>query len=63
MFRNCGSRRHSASLFNRRDFLRLGGLSIGGIGGLGLADVLRLKAAGTTSSTVRSVIMICTIAV
>ena len=65
MFRNCGSRRHSASLFGRRDFLRIGGLSIGGIGGLGLADLLRLKAAATTSGarpttgSIRSVIMVC----
>jgi hypothetical protein len=58
-FKNCGSRRHSASLINRRDLLRIGGLSIGGIGGLGLADLLRLRAAGTTGGTVRSVIMIC----
>ena len=65
MFRNCGSRQHVASIFSRRDFLRIGGLSIGGIGGLGLADLLRLKAASTASGNlrsatgIRSVIMVC----
>jgi Protein of unknown function (DUF1501) len=59
MFQNCGSQYHSASLCSRRDLLRLGALSIGGIGGLGLGDVLRLKAAGTSRRSVRSVIFIC----
>jgi hypothetical protein len=59
MFLNCGSQHHSTNPFSRRDFLRIGALSIGGIGGLGLADVLRLKAAGTTKGSVRSVIFVC----
>jgi hypothetical protein len=59
MFVNCGSQRHSPGALDRRDFLRIGGLSIGGIGGLGLGDVLRLKAEGTSTSSVRSVIMVC----
>ncbi|MBS0261180.1 MAG: DUF1501 domain-containing protein [Planctomycetes bacterium] len=59
MFRNCGSHPNSASPLSRRDFLRIGGLSIGGLGGLGLPDLLRLQAAGTARQQVRSVIMIC----
>lgn len=41
---------------NRRDFLRLGAL---GLGGLTLADVLRLRAQAGTSKPAKSVIMIC----
>ncbi|MFN0053890.1 MAG: DUF1501 domain-containing protein [Planctomycetales bacterium] len=46
-------------MFTRRDMLRLGGLSIGGLGGLGLGDVLQLQAASTSRRSVRSVIFIC----
>jgi hypothetical protein len=42
--------------FSRRDFLRLGAL---GLGGLSLADVLRLRAQAATRTKVRSVIMVC----
>jgi hypothetical protein len=59
MFVNCGSQHHSEIPLSRRDFLRIGGLSVGGIGGLGLGDVLRLQAAGTSKGSVRSVIMVC----
>ena len=59
MFVHCGSQHHSVRSFSRRDFLRIGGLSIGGIGGLGLGDVLRLKATTTSRSSIRSVIMVC----
>ncbi len=41
---------------NRRDFLRLGAL---GIGGLTLADVLRLRAHAGTTAKPRAVIMVC----
>jgi len=58
-FSNCGSRQHAAGRFSRRDFLRIGGLSLGGIGGLGLADVLRLRAEAAAGRSVRSVIFVC----
>jgi len=41
---------------NRRDFLRAGAL---GLGSLGLADVLRLRAQAGTGKTPRAVIMVC----
>lgn len=41
---------------SRRDFLRIGGL---GIGGLGLAEVLRLRAAAGEATRPKSVIMLC----
>src|SRR5262249_24433520 len=41
---------------NRRDFLRVGAL---GLGGLTLADVLRLRAEAGNRSPARSVIMVC----
>ncbi len=43
-------------LFDRRDFLRLGAL---GLGGLTLADVLRLRALAPGGSKPRAVIMVC----
>src|SRR5438105_12705786 len=42
--------------FDRRDFLRLGALSLGG---LSLADVLRLRAEGSGGRKPRAVIMVC----
>ena len=48
-------RRHSAGI-NRRDFLRGGAL---GLGGLSLADVLRLRAQTNTGTRPRAVIMVC----
>src|SRR5262245_5131305 len=59
MFRNCGATQHWFNSLNRREMLQFGGLSIGGIGGLGLPDMLRLKAQSPTKSTVKSVIMVC----
>lgn len=59
MFANCGSKHHAADRIPRRDLLRFGGLSLGGIGGLGLGDLLRLRAAGNSGRSVRSVIFIC----
>ena len=41
---------------SRREFLRLGAL---GVGGLTLADVLRLRARGPTAKKPRAVIMVC----
>ncbi|WP_020469991.1 DUF1501 domain-containing protein [Zavarzinella formosa] len=41
---------------SRREFLRLGAL---GVGGLTLADVLRLRAQGPTTKKTRAVIMVC----
>jgi hypothetical protein len=41
---------------SRRDFLRVGAL---GLGGLTLADLLRLRAEASTGSTTRAVIMVC----
>lgn len=41
---------------NRRDFLRAGAL---GLGGLTLADILRLRADGNSAKKPRSVIMVC----
>src|SRR5690242_21279629 len=41
---------------SRRDFLRAGAL---GLGGIGLADVLRLRAETNDSSSPRAVIMVC----
>jgi Protein of unknown function (DUF1501) len=51
-----GPKRPSHDRVSRRDFLRVGAL---GIGGLTLADVLRLRAQANASSPVKSVIMIC----
>src|SRR5262245_20987989 len=56
-----GARHRACNRVPRRDFLRVGAL---GLGGLTLADVLRLRAQAATSSTQarrapRSVIMIC----
>jgi hypothetical protein len=52
-----GSARRYCDRINRRDFLRIGAL---GLGGLTLPDILRLRAqAGTASSSPRAVIMIC----
>jgi hypothetical protein len=46
----------TAASFNRRDFLRVGGL---GLGGLTLPDILRLQAEARSASSPRSVIMVC----
>lgn len=53
-----GSNRRCCDRLSRRDFLRVGAL---GVGGLTLADVLRLRARGTTATEApaRSVIMVC----
>ncbi len=59
MFETCGARQHSFNHLSRRDLLRLGGLSIGGIGGLGVSDVLRLRAESATKSAIKSVIFVC----
>jgi hypothetical protein len=62
MFSSRSDINQPADPINRRNFLRLGGL---GIGGLTLADVLRLRAASAqsqpagTQKTPRSVIMVC----
>jgi hypothetical protein len=51
-----GARRRFCDRVNRRDFLRIGAL---GLGGLALPDILRLRAQGGTKSTPRAVIMVC----
>ena len=51
-----GPRHRFCDRVNRRDFLRVGAL---GLGGLTLADVLRLRACAGTRSSARSVIMVC----
>ena len=50
-----GDEGHSCDPVSRRDFLRVGGL---GLGGLGLADVLRLQAQDKAATTPKSVILI-----
>ena len=59
MFKNCGGRQHFFDPLHRRDLLKLGGLSLGGIGGLGMGDLLRLRAESSTKSTIKSVIFVC----
>jgi uncharacterized protein (DUF1501 family) len=51
-----GPRRRFCDQISRRDFLRVGAL---GLGGLTLADVLRLQAQAGTRSRTRAVIMVC----
>jgi hypothetical protein len=51
-----GPRRRFCDLINRRDFLRVGAL---GLGGLTLADLLRLRAQAGATSSPRAVILIC----
>lgn len=51
-----GPTRRFCDHLNRRDFLRVGAL---GIGGLTLADLLRLRARAGEGSSARSVIMVC----
>jgi len=50
-----GPRRGFCDHISRRDFLRVGAL---GLGGLTLADTLRLRALGNPRSSPRSVVMI-----
>ena len=56
MFTLWGPQRRFCDRVSRRDFLRAGAL---GLGGLTLADLLRLRAQQGERSTARSVIMIC----
>jgi uncharacterized protein (DUF1501 family) len=51
-----GPKRRFCDHISRRDFLRVGAL---GLGGLTLADVLRLRARAGNPSRARSVIMVC----
>jgi uncharacterized protein (DUF1501 family) len=51
-----GPRRKFCDQISRRDFLRVGAL---GLGGLTLADVLRLRAQSGTKGSARAVIMVC----
>jgi hypothetical protein len=51
-----GAPRRSCDRVNRRDFLGVGAL---GLGGITLADVLRLRAEGGTRQNPRAVIMVC----
>ena len=51
-----GSKRQFCDNISRRDFLTVGAL---GLGGLTLADILRLRAEDKSSKTPRSVIMVC----
>ena len=47
---------HFCDGVSRRDFLRVGAL---GLGGLTLADILRLRAEGGVATKPRAVIMVC----
>ena len=51
-----GGARRYCDRMNRRDFLRVGAL---GLGGLTLPDILRLRAQAGTQSSPRAVIMVC----
>jgi Protein of unknown function (DUF1501) len=51
-----GDKGRSGGPMNRRDFLRVGAL---GLGGLTLPDILRLRAQAGTGSSPRAVIMVC----
>jgi hypothetical protein len=51
-----GQKQRTCDGVTRRDFLQLGAL---GLGGLTLADVLRLRAASSEATTPRAVIMVC----
>src|SRR5262249_4251290 len=51
-----GDRHSFCDRVSRRDFLRVGAF---GLGGLGLADVLRLRAESGTTKQPRAVIMVC----
>lgn len=54
-----GSSHRFCDRVNRRDFLRVGALGLGALGGLGLPDVLRLQAQAGNGKTPRAVIMVC----
>ncbi len=56
MFTVYGARQRFCDRVSRRDFLRVGGL---GLCGLGLADVLRLRAAAGTQRSRKAVILVC----
>jgi uncharacterized protein (DUF1501 family) len=51
-----GAKQRFCDQYSRRDFLKVGAL---GIGGLTLADILRLKAQGAAQTSHKAVIMIC----
>jgi hypothetical protein len=51
-----GTRNRTCDGISRRDFLRVGAL---GLGGLGLADVLRLRGQAGTRPRARAVILVC----
>src|SRR4051794_10326774 len=51
-----GAPRRFCDRVNRRDFLRVGAI---GLGGLSLADVLRLRARAGDATSPRAVIMVC----
>src|SRR5258708_828973 len=51
-----GENRRACDGINRRDFLRVGAL---GLGGITLADVLRMRPNAGVSGTPKAVIMVC----
>ncbi len=59
MFTNCGPQHGFSAGIDRRSFLRLSGLALGGAGALGMGDILRLRAESPTKVAPRSVIMVC----
>jgi hypothetical protein len=59
VFTNCGPRHGFFDKISRRNFLQIGALGIGGLGYLGLGDVLRLRAQTKSPASPRAVIMVC----
>lgn len=47
----CGARRSNCEGFSRRDFMRVGGLGLGGMAGLTVGDMLRRQAQGAEGPT------------
>jgi hypothetical protein len=59
MFINCGPQHGFSAGIDRRSFLRVGALGLGGLGALGMRDILRLRAESPGKVAPRAVIMVC----